>query len=400
MKGTTSQGVGSLDIPRVVEGFRRFAAGFQGEPDRVPVIAQSNDHTTFLLGLNCRDFYTNPATFVKGQAVIAEYYDLDLIPNSYDCYNIEAEALGQRLIWTDHAMPDVDTDQPLLGEKGMLDRLIPPIPGESGRMPYALGICRAFRELTGLPFLPIFCAPFSLAVALRGYRNLVRDFRQDAAFAHRLFEFLVDRVLIPWAQVIQKEVPEAPYLLGADAWSAPPIIDLRIQEEFIVPYAQRLQEKAAGAFVMQGWGFSSFAEPARFLETLLRMKVPYIYGMDPEPERLGPEPFKAWSVIHALPLCLGIHSDLLRDGPVEAIVDRVRRYVKVGAPGGRFFIFLNDIPADTPPIHVHAAIAAIRQFGAYPLEVVDEKEVRMPPVEPIEDFLRRKGITDKGYFYE
>lgn len=399
MSATVFKESGFFDIPRVMEGFRRFAAGFQGEPDRVPVTAQSNDHTTFLLGLNCRDFYANPATFVKGQMVVAEYYGLDLIPNSYDCYNIEAEALGQRLIWTDHAMPDVDTDQPLLAEKGRLDRLVPSVPGESGRMPYVLGIGRAVRELAGLPSPPIFCAPFSLAVALRGYMNLVRDFRQDPAFAHRLFELLVDQVLIPWVQLLQKEVPEAPYLLGADAWSAPPIIDLRIQEEFIVPYAQRLQEKAAGAFVMQGWGFSSFAEPERFLETLLRMKIPYIYGMDPEPERLGPEPFKAWSVKHGLPLCLGIHSDLLRDGPVEAIAERVRNYVRAGAPGGRFFFFLNDIPADTPPAHIHAAIAAIRQFGTYPIERMGEEPFRMPPVEPIEEFLRRKGIRDKGYFY-
>ena len=295
-------------------------------------------------------------------------------------------------------MPDVDTNEPLLADKGMLDRLHPPVPGEAGRMPYVLGICRVFRELTGLPFMPIFCAPFSLAVAIRGYRNLVRDFRRDPGFAHRLFEFLVDQVLIPWVDVLQKEVPEAPFLLGADAWSAPPIIDLRIQEEFIVPYALRLQEKAAGAFVLQGWGFSSFAEPERFLETLLRMNIPYIYGMDPEPERLGPEPFKAWAVKHGLPLCLGIHSDLLRDGPVEAIVERVRKYVKVGAPGGRFFFFLNDIPADTPPAHVHAAIAAIRQFGAYPLKEIDDLELRMPTIEPIEEFLERKGFRDKGHF--
>jgi hypothetical protein len=227
----------------------------------------------------------------------------------------------------------------------------------------------------------------------------VRDLRRDPAFVHQLFEFLTDQVLIPWIQVIQKEVPEAPYLLGADAWSAPPIIDLRIQKELIVPYAQRLQEKVNGTFVLQGWGFSAFAEPERFLETLLQMKIPYIFGMDPDPEQLGPELVKTWSVKYNLPLCLGIHSDLLRDGPIEAIVERVREYAKVGAPGGRFFFFLNDIPADTPPSHVHAAVAAIRQFGSYPLEEVGKREFRMPSVEPVEEFLIRKGIPDKDYFY-
>lgn len=34
------------------------------------------------------------------------------------------------------------------------------------------------------------------------------------------------------------------------------------------------------------------------------------------------------------------------------------------------------------------------------LEEMDEKEFRMPPVEPIEDSLRRKGITEKVIFMD
>ncbi|MBI1986987.1 MAG: hypothetical protein HYS70_01390 [Nitrospinae bacterium] len=389
----------AFDLPRATRGYQRFVAGFLGEPDVVPVSAQSNDHTVFLLGLNARQFYTQPTVAVRAQLLVGEYYDLDLVPLSYDVYNIEAEALGQRLIYTDAGMPDVDTDRPLIAKKGDLDRLVPPVPGCSGRMPYVLEMFRLLREYSGLPARPSFCAPFSLAVAVRGYHNLIQDIRRDPPFAHRLFAFLVDEVLIPWVGKIREVIPEAIFLVGADAWSAPPLIDLQIQEEYIVPYALRLQEKVPGAFVMQGWGASAFSEPERFLETLLRMNVPYIYAMDPDPERIGPERYKSFAAAHDRPLSLGIDADLLRDGPIERIVERIRRYVRAGALGGRFSFFLNAIPADTPPAHVQAAIAAVRQFGRYPLREIDRMEFQMPEVESLEAFLRRKGaaVRDASY---
>jgi hypothetical protein len=388
-----------MDLQKIKEGFERFKAAFIGEPDVVPVSAQTHDHTFYILGLNAKDFFTNPLVFIKAQIVIREYYDLDLIPSTYDCYNIEAETLGQKLLYTDTTMPDADTEDILIKEKSYLERLKAPIAGVSGRMPYVLDIYRLSRKYMGLPPLPIFCAPFSLAVMIRGYINLIKDIRKDPPFAHQLFIFLVDEVLIPWVKALKEAVPETPYILGADAWAAPPNIDLKIQEEFIVPYALRLQEAIPEAFVMQGWGASYFQEPEKFMETLIRMKIPYIYGMDPDPARLGCLFYKEFANKHNLTLSLGIQDLLLRDGPIEAIVDKIRSYIKTGAPGGRFNIFLNYIPADTPPAHVKAAIAAIKQFGEYPLKEIDKIPFHMPEVEPISEFLKRMGIRDKDYFY-
>ena len=44
-------------------------------------------------------------------------YGLDVPSITYDVYNIEAEALGQRLLLTDAAMPDIDRSAPLIRDK-------------------------------------------------------------------------------------------------------------------------------------------------------------------------------------------------------------------------------------------------------------------------------------------
>lgn len=388
-----------VDRNRIQQGHQRFLESFLGEPDRVPLGAALNEHALYRLGLSGLDFAIHPTVAVRAQLLLSDYYDLDSLLLAYDCYNIEAEALGQRLIYTEGAMPDLDSLNPLIRQKADLDRLVPPRPGESGRMPYVLQMYRLYQEYTGIPARPIFCAPFSLAVAVRGYTQLIGDIRRDPSFARQLFDFLTEEVIIPWIRAMAQTVPEAPFLLGADAWAALPNIDLAIQEAYVVPYALRLQEVVPGAFTLQGWGASSCAEPERFLETLLAMRIPYIYGMDPDPQRLGPQFFKAFAVRHGLPLSLGIDADLLRDGPIERIVERVRAYLQAGAPGGKFSLSLNYVPADTPPAHIAAAMAAVKQFGNYPLGEIDSLEFRMPEVEPLEDFLRRKGATDPAYFY-
>jgi hypothetical protein len=56
-----------------------------------------------------------------------------------------------------------------------LDRLSPPDPYRSGRMPWVRQFNRIFLEETGSLERIYFTAPFSDAVNIRGYENLVLD---------------------------------------------------------------------------------------------------------------------------------------------------------------------------------------------------------------------------------
>ena len=104
----------------------------------------------------------------------------------------------------------------------------------------------------------------------------------------------------------------------------------------------------------------------------------------------GPEPYVAFAREKKMPLMLGLDTVLLQEGPVAKIVERCRRYVLAGSQAERLTMFLNDVSVNTPPEHIHAAIAAVRHFGKYPVEERPVESFRMPDVEPFQTFLAKK----------
>ena len=98
--------------------------------------AQCNDHSAHLAGISSKQFFTDASTFARVQLLVTEYYRLDVLSNFWDVYNIEAEALGQPLVYPPRGIPDIDRTRPLINAPSDLDRLSPPDPYRSGRMPW------------------------------------------------------------------------------------------------------------------------------------------------------------------------------------------------------------------------------------------------------------------------
>lgn len=360
--------------------------------------AQMTDHAQYLSGIPGTQFYTNAKVMVDVQLVVSEYYGLggaeQLRPSvSYDIYNIEAEALGQRLVYHDNGMPDVDLTTPLIKTHRDLDRMQAPDPYRDGRMPMILKFYSYLREHTGTAPSVRFCAPFSLAVFLRGYSNLVFDIKRDPSFAHALLETVTERVLVPYISVLLEEAGSGSCAVGAEAWASPPNVTLPILEEYVVPYSRRLQEKLGRVIVRGLWGESFLKDPLRLLELKRQINGDYVYGCDPDAFKLGPRLWKDFAVAHNSWLTLGLDATLLRDGPVEAVLERVKEYVRVGAPGGRFSLEMNNIPADTPSSHIHAVVAAAAAFGncTTPGEY-DQVRVVVPERESFAEFAAARGL--------
>jgi len=83
---------------------------------------------------------------------------------------------------------------------------------------------------------------------------------------------------------------------------------------------------------------------------------------------------------------------LLHNGPVEAIVERIKSYIENFARDGRCLIHLNQIPLDTPSEHVHAAVAACHTYGRYPIaENLDDVQFEIPEREDFSDFRKKIG---------
>lgn len=233
---------------------------------------------------------------------------------------------------------------------------------------------------------------------VRGIENLLMDILTAPRFAHRLLSFLTDEVLSPWVQT-QREAIGKPDALGngADAAASPPIITVEIFEEFVAPYVLRMKEKIGNVLSLGYWGYSYlFRHPEKFrkmLELMRSISPGLLMCVDPDVGRTGPEPYVDFAREKNMPLMLGLDTVLLQEGPVAAIAERCRRYILAGSRAGRLTMFLNDVSVNTPPEHIHAAIAAVRHFGKFPIEERPLDSFHPPDVVSFEEFQRRKGST-------
>jgi len=296
------------------------------ENDHIAIGAQINDHSAFLSGVSSERFFTDADTFTQAQLLVTEYYKLDTLSNFWDVYNVEAEALGQKVVYYPDGLPDIDRNQFLLSQPSDLDRLQPPDPYKSGRMPWIQKLNNNFLEMTGILDRVYFTAPFSLSVNIRGYENLMEDMFLRPAFAHRLFKFLCDDVLVPHIEAL-REAAGMPELLmdGRDAWASPPMITLDMMDEYVVTYTERLRDKVGGNLITRGnWGDAKSRDPERFFLQKTKCSPGSLSVLDPDLYEVGPERVKAYANEHNLFVAAGVDATLLHKGPIEAIVERIK----------------------------------------------------------------------------
>ncbi len=129
------------------------------EDNYIVIGAQINDHTAFLAGMSPERFFTDADIFSELQLLVTEYYKLDTLSNFWDVYNVEAEALGQKVVYPPDGIPDADRTQPLIVQRSDLDRIRPPNPYTSGRMPWINKVNKKFLEMTGKLDRTYFTAP-------------------------------------------------------------------------------------------------------------------------------------------------------------------------------------------------------------------------------------------------
>lgn len=365
----------------------------------VLIAAQCIDHTARLAGVASRRFYTDALTFARAQLLVTEYYGFDAPSTLWDVYNIEAEAMGQKIVYHPDGIPDADRTDPLIKSCSDLDKIQVPDPFKSGRMPWVHQINKIYEEMTGRPARANFCAPFSLAVNIRGYENLIYDVYENPELVHRLFELLCDEVLVPYIEAMRMETGN-PNLLadGADAWASPPMITLDMMDEYVVAYTERLRRKLGDKVVTRGnWGDAKSRDVERFMAQKLKCSPGFLSVLDPDLYTVGPERVKAFANKQGALVTAGVDAKLLRNGPIKAIVERIKYYIDTMARDGRANIFLNQIPAETPPVHIHAAVAACHIYGRFPIpENLDDIEFELPERESFSEFLCQKGEMIAG----
>jgi len=352
------------------EGAWRLQQAMSGVPDRVPVYAQMHEFAMQELGIPANEFYTRPELLVPGCLEVLEKYGIDVAFIDYDVYNIEAEALGQKVILRDDHMPDVDRTELLITGRDDLGKIRTPDFDSEGRFQMILELHTLFKQLTGVEPSMQFCAPFSLAANVRGIEQLVIDIYIDPDFAQSLFERLTEEVIGPWIAYQLEHFPDGS-IGGSDATASLPIVNMEILEKWVLPYITRLRELCGPKVNVPNWVGERYLKTPEQRNNMLDLKLQicpgFIEGQDPDVEALGPALYKEYAEQHDVPLVLGVGAGFLATAKPGEVRDRVKHYIEVGGKNGRFALYLCNLGATTPPENAKAAVAAVRDFGVYPI---------------------------------
>jgi len=380
------------------------------QKNRIQVTAQCHDHTMMVAGLPAKKFYTDGKLNCEAGAQIAGYYGFDNLPISYGAYDVEIEALGGKMIYGENSMPTIDFRDPLIKKPEDIDKLRKKEVDwyNDGRCPFMLEYLDSILQY-GFSY-GMFCSPFSMAVGMCTFPRLIRDMRKNPKFAHELFEFIVDDVIIPWVKV-QNESSGNIMAMGADAWACVPNLSVKEMKEWVVPYNKRATEKAKkkGVLVMNGSGDYNEERLERYSKELLHG----CFDVFIESQEGTPMIAMAMGRTHEYPLedvrdytaklrnqgknvmiSMGVNARVIRDGPVEKIVDIIVRFIDTFARDHNLMIFLGNIPADTPSDHVHAAVAATHTYGQKPIaNNLDEIKFELPKKESFKEWQKKHNLS-------
>ncbi len=355
------------DHSRFQDGAKRLETAMTGIPDRVPVLAQLHEFAMHACGVPAHRFYTTPETLVTATLETQKEYGIDVPLLDYDVYNIEAEALGQKLRFSETDMPDVDRTRPLIQGRDDLNRIQTPDFEKDGRLAQIVEMNRIFENRTGISDLSLqICAPFSLAANIMRIEDLLLNMYSDPEFTRRLFDRLVEKVLAPWVVRLKLAFPRANGVVASDATASLPIVSPDIIRKWIIPHVDRLKDICGQDVYIPNWaGESYLKQPERMLDLKRRVCPSFVEGQDPDVEKLGPAWYKAYANRTGLPLVLGIGAAFLALSTPEEVSNRVRQYVETGGKGGRFALLLCNLGATTPPENVRAAIRSVHRYGTY-----------------------------------
>jgi len=342
------------------DGVKRLSDAMKGITDRIPVYAQLHEFAMQELDIPANIFYTTPELLTPAILEVAERYGLDAGFVDYDVYNIEVEALGQKVVYFENHIPDVDRSTPLITGPEDLNKIRTPDFDTAGRFTNVIEMQSIYEKLTGLPPALQFCAPFSIAANLRGIGNLLLDMQMNPGFARGIFDAIVEEVLAPWIYYQKKNFPDAISIAGADAMSSLPILNFNMFEEWVVPYILRLRDICGPEVYVLNWvGERFLKKPEEMLALKLRVSPGFLEGQDPDVSVLGPTIYKKYAEAHAVPLVLGVGASFLAQAAPEEVCERVQNYIKVGGKNGRFALYLCNLGATTPAENIRAAIEAV-----------------------------------------
>jgi uroporphyrinogen decarboxylase len=325
--------------------------------DRPPFVPAIYEHKARLISRTpseiCRSAELLEAALERELAV----YDPDMLVVGVDVYNVEAEALGARVIWFDDSSVPTLAEPPLHRPED-LDKLSLPDPECDGRMPLFLSVAGALarRYRDSLIVRGAVTGPFSLASALLGPEPLLMACIEQPDFVRRLLA-LSARVTELYATAFLQRGAQ-PIIF--DSRAAPPLLSPRLFRELLLPvyrdYLFPSLKSAGGRFLPLIIGGNT----TPLLDSLIASGATQL--LCDAPANL--DAFLLHCSRAGLPFRVNVDARLVHSGPPQAIREATLSLLQRAGHFPGLLLGCGIVAYDTPPSHVLAIREALLSWAS------------------------------------
>ena len=225
----------------------RLKAKFEGQLTDRPLFCPAiYEHKAALIDKSPAEVALDADLLVE--SVLAEYetYEPDMLTVGIDIYNIEAEAIGCKVLFPDtkDAVPAIE--QRIFNDGSIdLGRLLAFDVEKTARLPLMLEACEKVSAKLGrtVPVRGAVSAPYSIAVGLMGIESAIMLVSSDPQCFDELMKYCTD-VSITYAKAIVKRGLS---VCVFDSYASPPLISPAIYESSVLPYVRRLSDELKAA---------------------------------------------------------------------------------------------------------------------------------------------------------
>jgi uroporphyrinogen decarboxylase len=233
-----------------LKSIERVAAAVAFEkPDRAPVIAQVFGHAAVFSGVPLRDYLQSGELLARCQLKALEFYGYDAVFALMDA-NVETEAAGSRLQYSDEAYPHINSYA--LSSGASIDTCSVPDPTKSGRMPEQLKAVSILRREVGDEVLVVGCAlgPATLANQLYGAEAALFLSVDDPETYCRLLDFATE-ICVSFGTAQIEAGAHLPILF--DPAASPAVVPSAFYHKFVLPRHKRVFSAFKQAGAIANW---------------------------------------------------------------------------------------------------------------------------------------------------
>jgi uroporphyrinogen decarboxylase len=203
------------------------------KPDRIPFVPAIYEHKGALIGKSPSEVCRNPDALYAALMKEAQVYGADMLVIGIDVYNVEAEALGCKVVYFEDSNDVPGIVDPIVESPADFGKLHVPDPEREGRMPVYLEVAEALFAALGDEMIlrGAVTGPYSMAAAVCGPERFVIATVEEPDFARRLLGFCA-RVSIEFGKAFLRRGVQP---IVFDSRATPQVASPRVFRELVKP---------------------------------------------------------------------------------------------------------------------------------------------------------------------